>query len=257
MIRTSPEGPGGFLNRLRDGAPIDLVWLALGSPALAEAAVHAAPSALVLDRQHGLWERTTLEAAIGVARQRLPVIVRCAENSAVAISEALDAGASSVLVPLIESAEGAARAVSYGRYPPLGMRSAGGVRPLLRGVDRMLDANHEIAIGVMIETVAGVEAVEAIAATPGLDYLFIGTGDLAMSRGNGNSAQLAADCQRVLQAARANDIPCGIFTGTAADAALQYAKGFQVTVIANDIDIVKSGFLSAVEVFVAATAGKQ
>jgi 2-dehydro-3-deoxyglucarate aldolase/4-hydroxy-2-oxoheptanedioate aldolase len=232
---------------LRSKQPLDLIWLALGSVPMAEFAAFANPGALVLDLQHGLWERGTLEAAIGVAGARLPIIARCAENSPHAIAQALDAGAASVLIPLIETAEDARRAVSAGRYPPFGNRSAGGVRPLLAGVDAMLAADRDVAVGMLIETAAGVENVEAIAAVPGVDYLFIGTGDLSLSRGAADTGQIGRDCERILRAARTHDLPCGIFTGDASAAREAFVNGYQMAVCANDIDLVKQGFLSALK----------
>ncbi|RKE39481.1 2-dehydro-3-deoxyglucarate aldolase/4-hydroxy-2-oxoheptanedioate aldolase [Paraburkholderia sp. BL23I1N1] len=235
-----------FKQALLGKKPLDLIWLALGSVPMAEFATFAKPDALVLDLQHGLWDRGTLEAAIGVAGTRLPVIARCAENSPHAIARALDAGAASVLVPLIETAEDARRAVSAGRYPPFGNRSAGGVRPLLAGVDAMLAADREVAVGMLIETAHGVDNVEAIAAVPGVDYLFIGTGDLSLSR-EGDNEQIGRDCERILRAARAHDLPCGIFTRDAKAARQAFANGYQMAVCANDIDLVKQGFLSALK----------
>ena len=82
------------------------------------------PAAIVLDLQHGLWERGTVEAAIASTGQRVPVIARCADNTHAAIAQALDAGAASVLVPLIETVDDARRALDASRYPPRGSRSA-------------------------------------------------------------------------------------------------------------------------------------
>ena len=152
---------------LAGNTAIDLVWLALGSAPMAEFAAHARPAAIVLDLQHGLWERGTVEAAIASTGQRVPVIARCADNTHAAIAQALDAGAASVLVPLIETVDDARRALDASRYPPRGSRSAGGVRPLLGGVAAMLEADTQVSVGLMIETVAGVENAQAIAALPG------------------------------------------------------------------------------------------
>jgi 2-dehydro-3-deoxyglucarate aldolase/4-hydroxy-2-oxoheptanedioate aldolase len=226
---------------------LDLIWLALGSAPMVEFAAHANPDALVLDLQHGLWERGTLESAIGAVSAQVPVIARCAENLHSAIGQALDAGVASVLVPLIETAADARRAVAATRYAPTGTRSAGGVRPLLAGVDAMLAADREVAIGLMIETVEGVENVEAIAAVPGVDYLFIGTGDLCLSRGTSDSEVIARDCERILRAATAHGLPCGIFTGDARTARRASESGYRMVVCANDIDLVKHGFLAARE----------
>jgi 2-keto-3-deoxy-L-rhamnonate aldolase RhmA len=225
---------------------LSCVWFAMGSTPIVEIGMTAAPDLIVIDRQHGLWERTALEAVIGQVRYQVPVIVRVGENSAQAIAEALDAGAASVLVPLIESADEARRAVSFGRYPPFGQRSAGGVRPLIAGIAAMKTDGERISIGVMIETVAGVEQVEAIAAVEGLGYLFIGTGDLSLSRGEVAPDVIEQDCARILQAARANHLPCGIYTGSTQDALAARALGFDFVVAASDIDVVRAGFEQAV-----------
>lgn len=230
---------------LQEAAPVDVFWLALGSAPLVEFAVHAAPGAIVLDLQHGLWERGTLEAAIASARMRVPVIGRCAENSPHAIAQVLDAGASSVLIPMIETADDVRRAVAASRYPPFGNRSAGGVRPLLAGIETMLDADRHVAVGMLIETVEGVENAHAIAAVPGVDYLFIGTGDLSLSRGTADAEIIARDCERVLSAARERGLPCGLFTGDAASARKAFKNGYRMAVAANDIDLVKQGFVAA------------
>ena len=101
-----------FKSVLASDEPVDLFWLSLGSTALAEIAAQARPAAIALDLQHGLWSRDSLEAVVGIIGGRVPVIARCAENTPYHIAQALDSGASSVLVPLVESAHEARQAVS-------------------------------------------------------------------------------------------------------------------------------------------------
>ncbi len=227
---------------LRPGAPVRLIWLALGSVALAEIAAHAEPDAVVLDLQHGLWDRSTLEAAVGTVNARVPVMVRVADHTATAIATALDAGAAAVLAPLVDSAEDAGRIVAAGRYPPLGHRSAGGVRPLMLGPAAMRQADRQVALGVMIETVRGVDNAGAICAVAGLHFVFIGTGDLALSLGHDDPAQLAALCERVRDAAHANGLPCGLFTSSLVRARQALADGYEMVVVANDIALATRDF---------------
>jgi 2-dehydro-3-deoxyglucarate aldolase/4-hydroxy-2-oxoheptanedioate aldolase len=236
-----------FKPALSGGDPVDLIWLALGSAALAGFAAHARPGAIVLDLQHGLWDRHSLEAAVGTAGRHVPVIARCAANTPHHIGQALDSGASSVLIPLVETAEDARSAVQAGRYPPAGVRSAGGVRPLLAGIEAMLEAGGHVAVGVMIETVQGVENVEAIAAVPGIDYMFIGTGDLALSRGTNDPEVIERDCRRVFEAAQERSIPCGIYTGTVEAAREAFGKGYKLAVCASDTDVARAGFMQATQ----------
>lgn len=238
--------------------PLRALWLSLGSPALVELALQAGADTLVIDLQHGLWDRASLEAALGVARTRLPVIARTADDSAVAIATALDAGAAAVLVPLVESAAQAAGVVRQAHYPPLGLRSGGGVRPLLAaagGLDELRRSGAHTAVGVMIETAQGVAQAEAICAVPGLDFVFIGTGDLALSLGAGDAPALERACRRVRDAARAHGLPCGLFTPDAAAAARAIADGWPLVVAANDIHLVLHGFQQAVRATATPTPG--
>src|SRR6218665_1377787 len=110
--------------------------LPLGSAALAEIAARSVPAAIVLDLQHGLWERGSLEAAAGIAGVCTSVIARTADFSAPAVGAALDAGVAAVMAPLVESADDARVLAGASRYPPQGRRSGGGVRPLLAGGGR-------------------------------------------------------------------------------------------------------------------------
>jgi len=233
--------------------PIRLMWLALGSLPVVEfaAQVQSAsqqPQALVLDLQHGLWDASTVHTAVGLAAP-VPVIARCAGHQPHQLAQALDAGAASVLVPMVQSEDEAQQAVLGSHYPPAGLRSAGGVRPLLAGAAQMLKAGGQVAVGVMIETVRGVENVERIVRVPGVDYVFIGTGDLSLSRGIEdavkNAAQVEKDCQRVQAAAHAAGLPCGRYTASAACATAAFGQGFQMAVTASDIDVIRDGFLQA------------
>lgn len=236
--------------KLAVGETLGAIWLSLGNAAIAELARGAGADMIVLDLQHGLWERRDMEAAIGLASVRVPVAVRVAENTPLAIGSALDAGADCVLVPMVETAEAAAAAVGAARFPPKGYRSGGGVRPLAMGFGDYLRHAEELAVGVMIETVAGVEAAAAIAATPGLDFILIGTGDLGVSFGAaGRADEMEQACRDVQAACQSAGIPCGIFTMNAEKARERRGQGFRMVVVANDIDIVKGGFAAAAASF--------
>ncbi len=226
--------------RLAAGNPVGVVWMMLGCPAIAEVAATLTPDAVVFDAQHGLWDRSALEAGIGALRGATPSLVRVAENSAAAIGPALDAGADGVIVPMIETAEQAAAAVAFARFPPHGARSAGGVRPLARGFAAYhAAASANTVAAVMIETVAGVANADAIARTPGLDLVLLGPGDLALSLGCAGLPDARHDqaCADVLAACRRNRVACGTFaSGQDTDAF------YQLVVLANDLDVVATGF---------------
>jgi len=243
-------------HRIGQRQPIGLFWMALGSPAVIELAAAANPDAIVVDAQHGLWDRATLEQAVGVAAKSAPVLVRVAENSTLAIGQALDAGAEGVIVPLIETDEEAAAAVAAARFPPEGTRSGGGVRPLGGDFGQYyLEAIRRTVVGVMIETVRGVRNAAAIANTPGVDFVLIGTGDLAISLGGFPhvDARHGEACKAILQACQEAGVACGIYTGNADAAVARRGEGYPIVVVANDIDIVAGGFARARKTFAGET----
>src|SRR5204863_5679510 len=123
--------------------PLGVFWMSTGSTAVMELAAEAAPDAIVIDAQHGLWDRQSLEHAVGLVSHRVPVLVRTADASAIAISQSLDTGAEGVIVPLIETDTRAAAAVAAARFPPHGSRSGGGVRPLAHDFARYYAAAND------------------------------------------------------------------------------------------------------------------
>lgn len=237
--------------RLERGDALGVFWLSLGSVSLCELAARARPDAIVIDMQHGLWDRRTLEDAMGVVPSDIPVLARVAENSRAAIGEALDAGAEGVIVPLVECAEQARAAVALAHYPPRGSRSGGGVRPLADFVEYYKAAESAIFVCVMIETENGARNARQIAAVEGVDMVFIGTGDLALSLGAFPhiDKRHEAACAAILEACQAEETLCGAFTTHVDAAQAKRAQGYRMVVTANDGDIVTSGFLDAARRF--------
>ena len=245
-------GALGLRARLARNLPLGVFWMSTGSTAVMELAASATPDAIVIDAQHGLWDRQTLEHAVGLVSSRVPVLVRTADASPIAISQALDTGAEGVIVPLIETDVQAAAAVSAARFPPHGARSGGGVRPLMHDFARYYAAaNDRTVVGVMIETQRGVHNAAAIANTKGIDFVLIGTGDLAISLGGfpNVDARHEQACKTVRAACKAAGVPCGIFTMSAEAAAKRRHEGYAFVTVANDIDVLARGFKGALTKF--------
>jgi 2-keto-3-deoxy-L-rhamnonate aldolase RhmA len=222
--------------RLKSGPAVGCHWLNLGSPVLAELAADAGAESVVIDLQHGRWSRDGMEDAIAAVAGRAPVLARTADASDFAIGSALDAGAAGVIVPMISSAQACADVVAAAHFPPHGRRSGGGARPMADfGVYRAAMAEHML-VSVMIETVAGLEAAEAIAATPGLDMVFVGPSDLSLSMGTGQgSPPFEAALARILAAGAAAGVPVGIYTGSVDQAAARAGQGFRFVVVNSDV----------------------
>lgn len=232
--------------------PLAALWMMMGSTTIIELAGAARADAIIIDMQHGLWDRTSLERAVGAVAAGTPVLVRVAENSDACIGQALDTGAEGVIVPLIEDAGEAARAIAAACFPPQGRRSGGGVRPLAGGfLDYYATANERTVVGVMIETVRGADNAEAIVRTPGVDFVLIGTGDLLLSIGGGNDGAVRREeaCRRILQACRDAGTPCAIYTPTVDEAIVRVREGYAMVVAANDVAVVSQGFSEAMQRF--------
>jgi 2-keto-3-deoxy-L-rhamnonate aldolase RhmA len=236
--------------RLAAGDPLGLYWFALGSLPLIETAIATGADAVVIDIQHGLFDRGALEAAIGAVPPNVPCLVRVEDGTATAIGRALDAGTEGIIVPLVETAEQARQAAAACHYPPRGHRSGGGVRPLRDFAAYSTAAEKAVAVGVMIETRKGRDNAEAIAAAELVDFVFIGTGDLALSLGTAPGSEVhSRSCAAILKACRKAGTPCGIFTFDARAAAARIAEGYIMAAVANDISTVNSAFAAAASTF--------
>lgn len=154
-----------------------------------EAAALAGWDYVVIDCEHGPISSAMLPDFIRAAdAHSLPAIVRVPENNAASIQHALDSGAAGVLIPQVSSLEAAQRAVSASRFYPAGSR---GLNPFVRAArysarpaaDFIGHANDDVLVILQIESVGGLEALDAIVRLPGLDIIFIGPYDLSQSLG--------------------------------------------------------------------------
>lgn len=165
--------------------PLLGLWASIPSSLTAEAAAAAGADYVVVDQQHGAVEPDRLMAMLqAIQAGGAAPLVRVARLDPWVLGNALDLGALGVIVPMVETAEQAARAVSACRYAPEGERSYGPVRAdMALGSARPADLGAGPLCLVMIETRAGLEAVEEIVRTPGLDGIYVGPSDLALSLG--------------------------------------------------------------------------
>ena len=191
-------------------------WLQLPGSATAELIGSVGFGFVCVDQQHGLiGDDALLPMLQALAATGTAAVVRVPGNEPGAIGRALDRGAAGVIVPMVDTAEDAARAVSACHHPPRGTRSYGPTRLA------WTPAAAEARCIVMVETVAAVEAAPAIAATDGLDAIFIGPWDLALSAGLPQSAQLDDPgyeqlLRRVVAACRERGLPVGIYCASPA-----------------------------------------
>jgi len=218
-------------------------WVGLDSPASTEQVARLGYDYVCLDAQHGLFGYAGMLAALTAidAAAQAVGLVRVGANDPAPIGRALDAGAGGVIVPLVNSAEEAASAVAACRYPPAGVRSFGPGRPL-RGAGRTLaEVDEAVVVLAMIETSDGLADVEAIAATPGLDGLYIGPSDLSVALGGAGAGDPAvadafeAALARIRRACEDNGIAAGLHTRSGEEAARRIREGFTFVSVAGDL----------------------
>ena len=235
--------PSEFAAKVRRRETVVGYWVVLDSPASTERVARLGYDYVCLDGQHGFIAYSGMLAALTAidAAAQAAGMVRVAANNASTIGRALDAGATGVIVPLVSSAEEAAKAVGACRYPTVGIRSYGPARPR-RGIGPTLaEANDAVIVLAMIETSQGLANVEAIAATPGLDGLYIGPSDLTIGLGGAYPGDpsvadaFEAALVRVRRACEDNGIAAGLHTRSGEEAAKRISDGFTVLSVAADM----------------------
>jgi 4-hydroxy-2-oxoheptanedioate aldolase len=199
-----------------------------------------------VEAEHSAMSRDTVQMLVGAASYSgTPVLVRAADNATTEIAAALDAGAAGVIVPRVDSARDAASAVRAARYPPLGARGLGPSRATGYGravPEYFARANAEIAVGVQIESTAAVQAAGAIARVEGLDFVFVGPGDLAASMGVPFGGERVDEVVlSVLAVARETGRSAGVWAPSAAVAKRWLDAGFQLVIVGSDLGFVTDG----------------
>src|SRR6266545_2735481 len=161
---------------LRDGAKQIGLWSMLSSRVAAEVVGGAGFDFVVLDMEHAPNELPVIHEQLqAMATGTAAAVVRPPWNDAVAFKRLLDIGAQSFVVPMVQDAEEARRAVAATRYPPQGVRGvavATRANRFGRVTDYLQRANDEICVHVQIETRAALAHVDAIADVEGVDGLF-------------------------------------------------------------------------------------
>lgn len=181
--------PNPFKQALAEpGARIGL-WLGLADPYAAELCATAGFDWLLIDGEHGPNDlRSMLGALQAVAPYPSHPVLRIPHGDTVLIKQVLEIGATTLLVPMVESAAQARALVAATRYPPRGVRGVGSglARSSRWGAHpRYLhEADDGICLLVQVETAAAMAQVDAIAAVEGVDGVFIGPADLSASMGH-------------------------------------------------------------------------
>jgi 4-hydroxy-2-oxoheptanedioate aldolase len=238
-----------FKKQLRAGTPKLGLFLNAHSPTVAEQLAHSGYDWLLVDSQHGPMGYEKLSAMLcGIASGGAKSMVRVGGYSdRPGIQQSLDLGADGVLVPYINTAEEARQAVSCARYPTAGTRSVYFPQRSMNK-DGLLGyagaANSNTIVALQVETADCIKNIDAIAAVPGVDILFLGQNDLCMSMGlyekyefphMYTSSELSAATEKLIAAARKNNVILGLFLFGTSRVGEFLDKGFSFISIGNDL----------------------
>jgi len=236
--------PNRFKAALRGGQCQIGLWSALCNNIAAEIIAGAGFDWIVIDTEHAPNEVPGLLSQLqAMARGTAEPVVRCAWNDAVLIKRILDVGARTVLVPFVQNAEEARRAVAATRYPPLGIRGVA-VAPRANLYGRVPNyhrsAHEDTCVLVQVETRAALAEIEAIASVEGVDGIFIGPSDLAADFGHLANPRhpevqraIADGCARIRAAGKA----AGMLTGDPEEAQRYIEAGFTFVAVGSDVGI--------------------
>jgi 4-hydroxy-2-oxoheptanedioate aldolase len=240
--------PNSFKAALLEGKRQIGLWSALCSNIAAEIIAGSGFDWIVIDTEHAPNEVPgVLSQLQAMGKGSAEPVVRCAWNDAVLIKRVLDVGGRSLLIPFVQNAEEARKAVAATRYPPRGIRGVS-VAPRANLYGRVPNyhqtAHESTCVLVQVETRKALDQIEAIASVEGVDGIFIGPADLAAALGHlANSAHpevqaaIADGCAR----SRAAGKPAGILTQDPDEAARYLELGFTFVAIGSDVGILSKG----------------
>jgi 2-keto-3-deoxy-L-rhamnonate aldolase RhmA len=235
-----------FKQRLKAGEKLVGLWSQFGNGAATEIVVDAGFDWILIDTEHAPLDLAVVTDQLRIIQPSASAaIVRPAWNDAVLFKRILDAGAQTLLVPYIESAEEARQAVTAARYPPRGRRGVATTHRANRYGrvgEYYARATDETCVLAQLETTQAVAVLEEIADVDGVDGVFIGPSDLAASMGyigqpaHPESRKLIADaCKR----AKAIGVPIGILAPVEADALMFLEMGFSFVAVGSEIGLLR------------------
>ena len=242
-------------------------WLSTASPFVAEIMAAQGYDSITIDLQHGLVGYEAAASMLQAMRASGVVpMIRVPWLDPADVMKALDAGAYGVICPMVNTADEAARLVSYVRYPPNGVRSFGPTRATFSaGADYGRHADEEVLCFAMIETADAMANLEAIVATPGLDGVYVGPADLTLGL-TGRTYPIGFDreepemveaIRHICARAHAAGIKACLHTGTPAYAARAVGWGFDLVTLSNDVRLLAGAAEASVAAFRLAVGEQQ
>jgi 2-dehydro-3-deoxyglucarate aldolase/4-hydroxy-2-oxoheptanedioate aldolase len=237
-------------------APVFGLWITLESPSITEMAVALGVDWVVIDAEHGHLDwKEVVEHLRATVRSDTVALVRLADLNGSLIKRALDIGADGVVIPWVESVEQLRRAISFARYPPEGLRGIGSERATAWGQclgEHTTEANANVLVVPIIETVRAAEQVPAMTEVEGAELFFFGPADYSASagyRGQWEGPGVAEQLLALKDILRRAGKQCGIMGKGDADVQQRLQQGFRAIGLGMDAGLLSRslhGALAAV-----------
>ncbi len=248
--------PNTFRRDLRAGKSLIGCWASLASNITTEILGYAGFDWLLLDGEHAPNDYASFITQLQALKDSPSApMVRPQWQDPVVIKRLLDIGFYNFLIPFIESAEQATRAVAATRYPPDGFRGVGTAHRSNQygfNADYFKTINDNICVTVQIESKLGVEAAADIAAVDGVDALFIGPSDLSAGYGvmlQPNHPDVQAAIQQILAGAKKHGKACGILAPVEADARKYLEMGMTFVAVGGDTGLLRGAAVALAQRF--------
>lgn len=228
-----------FRRRLLAGETLIGPLLTFAEPAIAEIMVATGYDWLFIDSEHGAFDAQGMLPLLQACGD-CPAVIRVPANEDVWIKKSLDIGAAGIIVPQVNSAADAARALASCKYPPQGKRGVGIGRAHAYGIafqEYMDTANTELAVIIQAEHIEAVEHIDSICDVAGIDAVLIGPYDLSASMGHTGEVthpEVIAAISRVRDCCLEKGIRLGIFGISAAAVSPYLAQGFSLITLGVD-----------------------
>lgn len=244
------------------GKPALNGWCSIGNPFTAEIMAAQDYDSLTIDIQHGALDYTDALVMLQAMRASgITLMARVPWRDPGYIMKALDAGAMGIICPMINNRAEAEEFLSYMRYPPLGQRSFGPTRAGIAMPGYGVDANEEVLALAMIETAEGVANLEEIAATPGLDGIYVGPADLTLGTQQGRfppgfdrqEPEMIKLIQRISEVCKAEGIKACLHCGSPEYAAKAISLGYDLTTVSGDSRLLAGAASASVKAWRAMT----
>ncbi|RHZ62463.1 HpcH/HpaI aldolase family protein [Aspergillus thermomutatus] len=246
-----------LLNALRANAKPIMTFLGLPSFRTAQIVAQTGLDGIIIDCEHGhISDDSMHSATAAVASMGVSPLVRLRMTHSDLIKRALDTGAHGIVVPQINTAEEARAVVTYSKFPPQGLRGQGSAFPAItHGIDiqtYMETANKTLITCLQIESKLGLENVDAICAVPGVDMIFIGPNDLALSLlghvpAKGDEPELVDAIDKIVAAARKYGKWVGRLSNNGA-LGREHLKVFDTVALSYDIRAMQNWYTSELQV---------